>query len=179
MTIPDSASLALGFHLGASRGARALRLRSESSFGVVLVSESSLKSARACARDGLTEASALTAEILRHFHEDPVKVIGWMDRATATDYATFAPLVMRYADQGDPVGRRIVQAGANQIDGLVRALFKRGARRVALTGTAIPLRSSKKSSRNFAPSTPDLWSRAARRRMISARRMRYSVKLSR
>jgi len=42
-----------------------------------------------------------------------------MDRATATDYANFAPLVMRHADQGDPVGRRIARAGAEQIDGLV------------------------------------------------------------
>jgi glucosamine kinase len=75
--------------------------------------------------DGRAEASQLTAEILGRFHDDPFEVVAWMDRATATDYANFAPLVMRHADQGDPVGRRIVQAGAKQIDDLVRVLRKR------------------------------------------------------
>ncbi len=52
----------------------------------------------------------------------------------ATDYATFAPLVMRHADQGDGVGRRIVQDAAEQIDGLARALMGQGAPRIALIG---------------------------------------------
>lgn len=86
------------------------------------------------ALDGRAAASQLTAEILGHFHDDPLEVVAWMDRATATDYANFAPLVMRLADQGDPMGRRIVQADAEQIDGLVRALIERGAPRVALIG---------------------------------------------
>lgn len=76
----------------------------------------------------------LTVEILGRFHDDPFEVVAWMDRATATDYANFAPLVMRHADQGDPVRRRIVQAGAKQIDDLVRVLTERGAPRVALIG---------------------------------------------
>jgi glucosamine kinase len=71
------------------------------------------------ALDGRAEASQLTAEILGRFHDDPFEVVAWMDRANATDYANFAPLVMRHADQGDPLGRRIVQAGAKQIDDLV------------------------------------------------------------
>ena len=41
---------------------------------------------------------------------------------------------MRHADNGDPVGRRIVQGAAEQIDGLVRALVERGAPRIALIG---------------------------------------------
>lgn len=57
-----------------------------------------------------------------------------MDKASATEYATFAPLVMRHADAGDPAARRIVQGAAEQIDGLVRALIVQGAPRVALLG---------------------------------------------
>jgi glucosamine kinase len=57
-----------------------------------------------------------------------------MDRASATDYATLAPMVVRHADQGDPAGRRIVQGAAEQIDSLVRALFDQGAPQVALLG---------------------------------------------
>ena len=57
-----------------------------------------------------------------------------MDHATATDYATFAPLVMRHADSGDPVARRIIRDAAEQIDELVRRLCEFGASRVALLG---------------------------------------------
>ena len=57
-----------------------------------------------------------------------------MDRATATDCANFAPLVLRYAEQGDSLGRRIVQAGAEKINGLVLALIERGVPRIALIG---------------------------------------------
>jgi glucosamine kinase len=54
--------------------------------------------------------------------------------ATATDYATLAPLVMRHADTGDAVGRRIVRAAAVQVDAIVRRLIECGAPRVALAG---------------------------------------------
>jgi glucosamine kinase len=72
--------------------------------------------------------------VLARFSDDPFEAVAWMDRASATDYATFAPLVMRHADNGDPTGRRIVQGAAEQVDGLVRALVDRGAPRVALIG---------------------------------------------
>ncbi|MEJ1160178.1 N-acetylglucosamine kinase [Prosthecomicrobium sp. N25] len=86
------------------------------------------------AYDGRIARSALLGDVLARFHDDPTEAIAWMDRASATDYATFAPLVMRHADNGDPCGRRIVQSAAEQIDGLVRALVERGAPRIALIG---------------------------------------------
>lgn len=86
------------------------------------------------AQDGRIDMTGLLAEVMQRFHGDPMQAVAWMDRASATDYATFAPLVMRHADQGDPAGRRIVQAAAEQIDALVRALFDKGAPRVALLG---------------------------------------------
>lgn len=86
------------------------------------------------ALDGRHESSPLTEELMARFHNDPIEAVAWMDSASATAYATFAPLVMRHADQGDPVGRRIVQAAAEQIDGLVRRLIELGAPRVTLIG---------------------------------------------
>ncbi|MCR4264570.1 N-acetylglucosamine kinase [Nitratireductor sp. ZSWI3] len=86
------------------------------------------------AHDGRIEKSLLLAEVLQRFGDDPAEVVQWMDRATATDYATFAPMVLRHADQGDAAGRRIVQTAAGQIDMLVRALFDQGAPRVTLLG---------------------------------------------
>lgn len=86
------------------------------------------------AHDGRIECGALLGEVLRRFNNDPAEVVQWMDRATATDYATFAPMVLRHADQGDAAGRRIVQMAASQIDMLVRGLFDQGAPRVTLLG---------------------------------------------
>jgi glucosamine kinase len=78
--------------------------------------------------------TSLTRDVMMRFHNDPFEVVAWMDHATATDYATFAPLVMRHADAGDPVARRIVRDAAEQIDELVRRLFECGASRIALLG---------------------------------------------
>ncbi|MER9139020.1 N-acetylglucosamine kinase [Mesorhizobium sp. M0830] len=86
------------------------------------------------AHDGRHERTALLAEVMQRFEDDPMEAVAWMDRATPTDYAALAPMVMRHADQGDPVGRRIVQSAAEQIDTLVRVLFEKGAPRVALLG---------------------------------------------
>lgn len=86
------------------------------------------------ALDGRIDRTALLTDVLARFDDDPFEAVAWMDRASATDYATFAPLVMRHADNGDPVGRRIVQGAAEQVDGLVRALVERGAPRIALIG---------------------------------------------
>lgn len=86
------------------------------------------------AHDGRIERTPLLAEVMRRFHDDPTEAIAWMDRASATEYATLAPLVMRHADQGDPSGRRIVQAAAEQVDGMARALADQGAPRISLLG---------------------------------------------
>lgn len=86
------------------------------------------------AHDGRHERTALLAEVMRRFEDDPMEAVAWMDRASPMDYAALAPMVMRHADQGDPFGRRIVQSAAEQIDTLVRVLFEKGAPRVALLG---------------------------------------------
>ena len=86
------------------------------------------------AADGRIDATSLLRDVIARFGGDPFEVIAWMDKATATDYATFAPLVMRHANDGDKVARRIVQGGAEQIDGLARALVARDVHRIALIG---------------------------------------------
>lgn len=95
-----------------------------------------LRALRAALRatDGRGETTPLLAELMARFGHDPMEAVAWMDRASATDYAVFAPLVMRHANLGDPAGRRIVQAAAGQLDALVRALIDRGVTRIALLG---------------------------------------------
>jgi glucosamine kinase len=86
------------------------------------------------AYDERAVVTSLTREVMMRFQNDPFEAVAWTDHATATDYATFAPLVMRHADAGDPVARRIVRDAAEQIDELVRRLSECGASRVALLG---------------------------------------------
>jgi glucosamine kinase len=86
------------------------------------------------AYDERAVGASLTREVMMRFNNDPFDAVAWMDRATATDYAAFAPLVIRHADAGDPVARRIVRDAAEQIDELVRRLSECGAPRVALLG---------------------------------------------
>ena len=86
------------------------------------------------AYDERAVGTSLTRDVMMRFHNDPFEAVAWMDHATATDYATFAPLVMRHADSGDPVARRIIRDAAEQIDELVRRLSEFGASRVALLG---------------------------------------------
>lgn len=86
------------------------------------------------ANDGRAVATGFTREVMARFDNDPFEAVAWMDRATATDYARLAPLVMRHADAGDPVSRRIVREAAEQIDELIRQLVGSGAPRIALLG---------------------------------------------
>jgi glucosamine kinase len=86
------------------------------------------------AHDGRIAPTRLTSDVMERFDADPFAVVAWMDHATATDYAKLAPLVMRHADSGDPVGRRIVRAAAAHIDAMVRRLIESGAPRIALAG---------------------------------------------
>jgi len=86
------------------------------------------------AYDERAVGTSLTRDVMLRFHNDPFEAVAWMDHANATDYATFAPLVMRHADTGDPVARGIIREAAEQIDELVRRLCEFGATRVALLG---------------------------------------------
>ena len=86
------------------------------------------------AHDERVVGTNLTNDVMMRFHNDPFEAVAWMDKATATDYASFAPLVMRHADDGDSIARRIVRDAAEQIDELVRRLSECGAPRVALLG---------------------------------------------
>jgi glucosamine kinase len=86
------------------------------------------------AHDERAIGTRFTHDVMARFHDDPFEAIAWMEHATATDYATFAPLVMRHADNGDSVARQVVRHAAEQIDELVRRLVEGGASRVALLG---------------------------------------------
>jgi glucosamine kinase len=130
------------------------------------------------AHDGRIAATRLTCDVMERFDGDPFAVVAWMDRATATDYATLAPLVMRHADAGDAVGRHVVRASAVQVDALVRRLIESGAPRIALAGgLAVPMEPwlAPDVRRRLSPVEGDAVSGALllarRQRPVAARRM--------
>jgi glucosamine kinase len=86
------------------------------------------------AADGRSETSPLLEEVLSTFQHDTAEVVAWSEQATAADYAAFAPIVLRHATEGDPVGRRIVERAADAIGDLLDLLLHRGMDRLSLVG---------------------------------------------
>jgi glucosamine kinase len=86
------------------------------------------------AADRRAETSPLPSEVLSAFDDDPYQAVAWSEEARATDYAAFAPLVLRHANQGDPIGRRIVERAADAIGDLLDFFLARGIDRLSLVG---------------------------------------------
>jgi len=84
--------------------------------------------------DNRTRPTLLTEQIMKRFDHRSEKVVAWMDQATATDYATFAPMVVRHADEGDPIARQLMQDATMQIELMCRTLIEKGAVRLSLLG---------------------------------------------
>src|SRR5215475_819874 len=86
------------------------------------------------AADRRFEMTPLLSEVLGAFDSDPYQAVAWSEEARATDYAAFAPIVMRHANRGDPVGRRIVERTADAIGDLLDLFLARGIDRLSLVG---------------------------------------------
>lgn len=86
------------------------------------------------AADRRCELTPLLSEVLRAFDSDPYQAVAWSEEARAPDYAAFAPTVMRYANEGDPAGRRIVERAADAIGDLLDLFMARGIKRLSLVG---------------------------------------------
>lgn len=84
--------------------------------------------------DGRIEMSPLLTEILNRFSNEPAKVTEWADTATATDYASFAPLVVKHAAQNDNNACCLIKEAVRHVEKLVHTLHSHGARRIALMG---------------------------------------------
>jgi glucosamine kinase len=86
------------------------------------------------AADRRGELTPLLSEVLGAFDHDPYQAVAWSEEARATDYAALAPIVLRHANQGDPVGRRIVERAADAIGDLLDLFLARGIDRLSLVG---------------------------------------------
>ena len=86
------------------------------------------------ALDGRVEETPLLTDVLDRFERDRGKIVAWMDAAGATQYATFAPTVVRHAMDGEVAARAIMQEAAAGIEEICRALIQHDPPRLSLIG---------------------------------------------
>jgi len=86
------------------------------------------------ALDGRTKPTPLSAAVTEHFDHDTARAIEWMDAATPTDYAAFAPMIMEYAEKNDEIARSIVEDAVKHVERFIETIFEKGAPRCALAG---------------------------------------------
>jgi len=86
------------------------------------------------AMDGRTKRTSLSREIAARFKHETIRAIAWMDRAAPADYASFAPLVMDYAEAGDEIALSIVEDAVLHVERFILTIFTHGAPRLALVG---------------------------------------------
>jgi len=86
------------------------------------------------AHDGRISSGPFLLEVIEKLGSDPVALVAWAEQATATDYASLAPVALTYAEAGDPFAEEIVAEGARQAGLLIRSLVKFGAPRISLLG---------------------------------------------
>jgi glucosamine kinase len=86
------------------------------------------------AHDGRARPTSFLLDVMRRLGPDPFTLVAWAEQATATEYATLAPVTLSYAEAGDPFADEIVSEGARHVEVLIRSLVEFGAPRVSLLG---------------------------------------------
>jgi len=86
------------------------------------------------AYDGRAKPSPFLRDVMGRLGPDAVTLVAWAERATATEYASLAPVALSCAEAGDPFAEEIVTHGARHVDALIRSLVEFGALRISLLG---------------------------------------------
>jgi glucosamine kinase len=84
--------------------------------------------------DGRAEETELTTAILNRFEWDPTKIVSFASKATAADYARFAPLILHYAAAADTLATALVEEAAVAAIKIIERLLSAGAPAVSLVG---------------------------------------------
>ena len=90
------------------------------------------------AHDGRATGTPFLLEVMRRLGPDAPSLVAWAERATATEYASLAPIILSYAEAGDPFAQQIVTEAVSHVDVLIRALVEFGAPRISLLGGLAP-----------------------------------------
>src|SRR6266403_6189816 len=90
------------------------------------------------AHDGRATTTPFLLEVMRRLGPDAPALVAWAEQATATEYASLAPIVLGYAEAGDPFAEEIVAESARHVGVLIRSLVEFGAPRISLLGGLAP-----------------------------------------
>jgi len=86
------------------------------------------------AHDGRIAWTPLLRDVFASFSSDPHAIVAWTAAASPREFGTFAPRVVDYARQRDPVAIELMQTAAAHIDSLAARLVALGAPQLALMG---------------------------------------------
>src|SRR5437879_914680 len=86
------------------------------------------------AHDGRARPSPFLLEVMGRLGPDAVTLVAWAEQATATEYASLAPVALSYAEAGDPFAEEIVAEAGRHVEVLIRSLVELGAPRISLRG---------------------------------------------
>lgn len=88
--------------------------------------------------DGIAQHSDLTRALFAKFNNDPNEIVAFSMSAKPGDYGVFAPEVVKGANSGDSVGRKIVERGASHLVRCLKALRFNAGDPLCLTGGVGP-----------------------------------------
>jgi glucosamine kinase len=106
--------------------------------------------------DGVRPGSDLTADILTEFGGEPSRIVAFARYAAPSDFGRYSPKIFDAANSNDPVGVKLLRAGAAAIDETLDAVVRAGAQSICLLG-------------GLSPHYPKWLSDANRSRLVSAR----------
>jgi glucosamine kinase len=86
------------------------------------------------AHDGRARPTPFLLEVMGRLGPDASTLVAWAEQATATEYASLAPIALSYAEAGDPFAEEVVAEGARHVDVLIGSLVEFGAPRISLLG---------------------------------------------
>ncbi|MGE0845702.1 MAG: BadF/BadG/BcrA/BcrD ATPase family protein [Flavobacteriaceae bacterium] len=84
--------------------------------------------------DGRIATTPLAENLLAMFGGTPDALVAAARKATAADYAAYAPLVFQFAEQGDELGTAILRDAAGHAGLMIERLVAAGYSRIAMVG---------------------------------------------
>ena len=106
--------------------------------------------------DGIRPGSDLTADVLADFGHEPSRLVAFARYAAPSDFGRYSPKVFAAANSNDPIGLKILKAGAAAIDETLDAVVRAGGERICLLG-------------GLSPHYPKWLAEAHRSRLVTAR----------
>src|SRR5207253_11114233 len=88
--------------------------------------------------DGRVVPARVLLEVMARLGPEVPTLVAWAEQATATEYASLAPLALDRAEAGDLSAAEIVTEATRHVDVIIHSLREFGAPRISLLGGLAP-----------------------------------------